>query len=219
VSNASWIRFSSRAWQAHVNIILTSISFWQILYGHYFAPNPTSADQFTSWKDVQKFGFAVVDENKVKELLLEAMTFDLTSVPLERPLLIIEAFRQSCVNTQTSIATKIFSVEKGKAAVTIFVTWVDLLAKVLDVRLREKEPVADTVANYLLIAILNLIADCRVVQKKSQLEKLRERGIDWENTLAVVSMRCSFVSPLFHQQLYLTLKSPLRHRQILKRFE
>jgi hypothetical protein len=155
---------------------------------NYLEPRPSSSDRFPDWETVQNQGYSILDETKAKELLLEVNGWEVHMVSLERLLLVVSAFRHSCLNDKKqSVAKKLFVVSKGNVAITIFDYWRRRAQALLTVRLEQKKPVQGTLELYLLAEILHLIADCKIIRTPKNLNDLKLRGLDWVKGIEEVS--------------------------------
>jgi hypothetical protein len=101
--------------------------------------------------------------------------------------MVTESFGNSCRRKEDLVAKKLVSLAKSRYAIIIFDAWRRWAAFLLQERLDTKKPVQNTPELYLLISILNLIADCNVVKSAKNLDALKERGLDWELGIREVS--------------------------------
>jgi hypothetical protein len=155
-----------------------------------------------SWEDVQRKRFAVVDFSLVHDMLTKAADWDIDFKSLESPLLVVESIRNSCKIKKHAVIRKIF-VAKGsmkckRADCVIFNDWMDHALGILDRQKSNPESVRGTAALYLLVAIVNLIGDCYIIENKKQLNVLKGRKIDWEKSLQEVSSAGSMFLNVIH---------------------
>jgi hypothetical protein len=159
----------------------------QLELGVYLEPRPKPISKYRVWESVQDQGFSIVDEFKAKELLQDIGKWEIHLKSLECLLVVTESFGNSCRQKNGPVAKKLVSFAKCRYAILIFDAWRRRAVALLQERLAGKKSVQNTPELYLLIAILNLIADCYVVKTAKSMDNLKDRGLDWEQGVQEVS--------------------------------
>ena len=153
----------------------------------YLTPAPSNATTFETWEDVQHEHYTIVDVSKAKDLLEMIEICEINAMHTEWLLLVVETFRQTCLLEKNDVVKKLFNISKGKVASVVFEDWRRHAIKLMEKRLDRNESVDGTAELFLLVSILNLIADCTVVKTPKTLQALKNRGVDWEAGLEEVS--------------------------------
>lgn len=146
----------------------------------FLDPQPTAASiDFSSWLDTQHHGFTIPDETRAKALAKEIGEWEVHMKSLECLLLVVEAFRNTCVVKLTDAAKKLLLASKSGIAIIIFDSWRKRAAALLQERLDAQKSVQDTPELYLLVSVLDSIADCQLVKTAKTLAILKGKGLDW----------------------------------------
>jgi len=154
----------------------------------YLTPSPSSSDKLRSWEDVQRRHYTILDVSRAEELLETVEVCDVNEMQTEWILLVVETFRQTCLEKKKNdVVKKFFLASKGKVAVIVFEDWRRHAMKRMEARLNRKESVDNTAELFLLVSILDFIADCNVVKRRRTLQELKKRGADWKAGVEEVS--------------------------------
>jgi hypothetical protein len=140
----------------------------------FLDPRPSTVDvDVSSWTRVQQHEFCLKDETCAKKILKVSSAWEIDKKP-EWCLLVVEAFRVSCIREHDNVIKKMFSNEKN--ASMIFNDW-----RIFAMNgLRERNSMKGTPELFLLIAIVGIIADCRFIDSEKRLHIISSRGVDWQ---------------------------------------
>jgi hypothetical protein len=154
----------------------------------YLSPRPLRTDNYEHWEAIKSRGHSLTDEETVISLFRLVMKdLDLASEPLELALVIVEAFRQSCCKRENDAVIKLFRFKKAIMAQKIFNDWFRHALEILEGYQKAGTSLDGTIALFLVLSIVDLIADFKIVKSADTLAKLKdERGVDWDSILIEV---------------------------------
>jgi hypothetical protein len=140
----------------------------------------------SSWARVEEHNFYFIDAKKAESLLQAAKDWRNDKGP-EWYLLIVAAYRQSCLQVHNVAHKKIVQKVVGKKPMSkmMFNKWRNHAMGVLRSRQNKKgriplKEVEKSAEFSLLLNIVRLIVDCKLVNSRYTLDTLRNRGIDWQ---------------------------------------
>jgi hypothetical protein len=164
----------------------------------YLSPRPLRTDNYEHWEAIKSRGHSLTDEETVISLFRLVMKdLDLASEPLELALVIVEAFRQSCCKRENDAVIKLFRFKKAIMAQKIFHDWFRHALEILEGYQKAGTSLDGTIALFLVLSIVDLIADFKIVKSADTLAKLKdERGVDWDSILIEVSADDLFILEL-----------------------
>jgi hypothetical protein len=144
------------------------------------------------WTKVEEHKFCLMDGKNTEKLLQAAKDWGNNKGP-EWYLLIVAAYRQSCLQVHNVVHKKIVQKVVGKKPISkmIFNQWrIHAMALLKSGQIKERTTlkVVENSAEFLLLLnIVRAIVDCKLVNSRYTLDTLRNRGIDWQAIVDEVS--------------------------------
>jgi hypothetical protein len=161
---------------------------------------------------VQKREFTLSKKTEeAKKFFQKLLDFDLEDMPLEYALLAVESLCNSLPKFEEykEVLQKMFSKTCGgdnrSPALVIFQDFLTHSLDILERRFSRRKACADTTAMYLLTSVVQLIANCHIINTKEQMMVLKTQfGLDWEMSLIQVRTEkaCASFSASLFRRLY-----------------